>query len=310
MARVWPDRVVEENNLQSQIVALRKVFGAERELIRTVSGRGYQFTGDARILPALADDHVRAELVRAQLGSTLPPTNLPHAVSALIGRDEELGEILDLAAAHRLVTLTGAGGIGKTRLALALARDLLPHFADGVWIAELASLADPSWFPPRSPPQSGSISGSIAAPPNRWRGARREENLAGPRHLRASDRRRGAARRDACCGPVRLSASSRPATNPCGRKVSGSIALPPLQCRRRIHVTAARASRRRGSPVRGAGAGGRSAFFAPDHARGDDRGRSAGSSTASRWRSSWRRRASRRSASMRSPPGSTTASGC
>ncbi|HTT80223.1 MAG TPA: winged helix-turn-helix domain-containing protein [Stellaceae bacterium] len=147
MARVWPDRVVEENNLQSQIVALRRVFGAERELIRTVSGRGYQFTGDARILRQLADDHVRAALVPAQLGSTLPLTNLPHAVSALIGRDEELGEILNLAAAHRLVTLTGAGGIGKTRLALALARELLPHFADGVWVAELSSLADPGLVP-------------------------------------------------------------------------------------------------------------------------------------------------------------------
>ena len=48
MARVWPDRVVEENALQVQISALRAAFGAERELIRTVSGRGYQFTGEIR----------------------------------------------------------------------------------------------------------------------------------------------------------------------------------------------------------------------------------------------------------------------
>src|SRR6201994_853989 len=46
MARVWPDRVVEENALQVQISALRTAFGAERGLIRTVSGRGYQFTGE------------------------------------------------------------------------------------------------------------------------------------------------------------------------------------------------------------------------------------------------------------------------
>ena len=56
-------------------------------------------------------------------------------------------EILRLAAAHRLVTLTGAGGIGKTRLALAAARRLLPHFADGVWLVELAPLADPGSVP-------------------------------------------------------------------------------------------------------------------------------------------------------------------
>src|SRR5271165_429123 len=49
MARVWPDRVVAENNLQTQILALRHAFGAERDLIRTVTGRGYQFTGAIRI---------------------------------------------------------------------------------------------------------------------------------------------------------------------------------------------------------------------------------------------------------------------
>ena len=48
MARVWPDRIVEENSLQVQISALRTAFGAERELIRTVAGRGYQFTGEIR----------------------------------------------------------------------------------------------------------------------------------------------------------------------------------------------------------------------------------------------------------------------
>ena len=46
MARVWPDRIVEENNLQWQISALRAAFGADRNLIRTVSGRGYQFTAE------------------------------------------------------------------------------------------------------------------------------------------------------------------------------------------------------------------------------------------------------------------------
>src|SRR5208337_1711471 len=46
MARVWPDRIVEENNLQWQISALRAAFGADRNLVRTVSGRGYQFTGE------------------------------------------------------------------------------------------------------------------------------------------------------------------------------------------------------------------------------------------------------------------------
>src|SRR6266404_1132676 len=52
MARVWPNRVVEEKNLHAQISALRTALGADRDLIRTVAGRGYQFTGETRILPA------------------------------------------------------------------------------------------------------------------------------------------------------------------------------------------------------------------------------------------------------------------
>jgi DNA-binding winged helix-turn-helix (wHTH) protein len=52
MGRVWPGRMVDENALQAQILALRRVFGADRDLIRTVSGRGYQFTGDLSAVPA------------------------------------------------------------------------------------------------------------------------------------------------------------------------------------------------------------------------------------------------------------------
>src|SRR5215472_16682152 len=123
MTRVWPDRIVEENNLQAQIAALRTIFGAERGLIRTVSGRGYQFTGEIRILSASPDERVGTA---AELGALLPPTNLPEPISELIGRDDELREILSLAGAYRLVTLTGAGGIGKTQLAFATGRRLLP----------------------------------------------------------------------------------------------------------------------------------------------------------------------------------------
>jgi hypothetical protein len=72
-----------------------------------------------------------------------PPTNLPEPVSELIGRDVELDEILDLSTSHRLVTLVGPGGIGKTRLSSEVARHLLPRFVDGAWVAELAPLSDP-----------------------------------------------------------------------------------------------------------------------------------------------------------------------
>jgi predicted ATPase/DNA-binding winged helix-turn-helix (wHTH) protein len=158
MERVWPDRIVEENNLQWQISALRAAFGADRNLVRTVSGRGYQFTaeidtvyGSPEAEAPTAIAAAQPELRKARPGSgipgELPPTNLPEPISELVGRDDILGEILSLASAHRLVTLTGAGGIGKTRLALAAARRLLPQFADGVWLAEFSPIADPRLVP-------------------------------------------------------------------------------------------------------------------------------------------------------------------
>jgi predicted ATPase/DNA-binding winged helix-turn-helix (wHTH) protein len=161
-ARVWPGRLVEENNLQVHISALRAALGAERALIRTVSGRGYQFAGEVRILAADPDEH--AGVATTGPSEVLPPTNLPEPVSELIGRDDELHEIVALAA-RRLATLTGAGGIGKTRLALAAARRLLPQFADGVWLAELAPLADPGLVPASVAAAVGlELSGGSASP--------------------------------------------------------------------------------------------------------------------------------------------------
>jgi predicted ATPase/DNA-binding winged helix-turn-helix (wHTH) protein len=147
MNRVWPDRIVEENNLQAQISALRRAFGADRDLIRTIAGRGYQFTGEVLTVSARFDAQATAETAQPTSTPSRPPTNLPEPVSELIGRDVELDEILDLSASHRLVTLAGAGGIGKTRLAFEVARHLLPRFADGVWAIELAPLSDPELVP-------------------------------------------------------------------------------------------------------------------------------------------------------------------
>ncbi len=143
MERVWPNRIVEKNSVQAQISALRRAFGADRDLIRTIAGRGYQFTGEVRTVSARSDAQVSAGTPQPAATPSRPPTNLPEPVSELIGRDGELDAILDLSASHRLVTLTGAGGIGKTRLGFAAARQLLPRFADGVWAIELAPLSDP-----------------------------------------------------------------------------------------------------------------------------------------------------------------------
>jgi predicted ATPase/DNA-binding winged helix-turn-helix (wHTH) protein len=147
MKRVWHDRIVEENSLQSQISALRRTFAADRDLIRTVAGRGYQFTGVIRTVSAFPDVQATAGMPHLRPTPSRPPTNLPEPVSELIGRDVELEAILGLSASQRLVTLTGAGGIGKTRLGIEAARHLQPRFADGVWMVELAPLSDPELIP-------------------------------------------------------------------------------------------------------------------------------------------------------------------
>ena len=146
-ARVWPGQIIQDTALQSQVSALRAALGADRDLIRTVSGRGYQFVGEIRDDPARRANGDGESAATPQPRASVPPTNLPEPVSELIGRDKELHEIEDLAASHRLVTLTGAGGIGKTRLAMAVARRLMPRFGDGVWVVDFSSVSDPSLVP-------------------------------------------------------------------------------------------------------------------------------------------------------------------
>jgi predicted ATPase len=75
------------------------------------------------------------------------PGNLRPATTSLIGRESEVGEVHAAVKAHRLVTLTGVGGVGKTRLALEVAGRLVDEFPDGVWFFELAAVTDPAAVP-------------------------------------------------------------------------------------------------------------------------------------------------------------------
>ena len=75
------------------------------------------------------------------------PGNLRPAATSLIGRESELGKIEAAVKSHRLVTLTGVGGVGKTRLALEVAGQLSDEFPDGVWFFELAAVTDPAAVP-------------------------------------------------------------------------------------------------------------------------------------------------------------------
>ena len=145
---VWPGLVVEENNLQVQVSALRKVLGPQA--IATVPGRGYRFA--AVLDEAVGSDRAAATAATAASGTApatpaTPAGNLPHELPPLYGRDADLAALRALVHTHRLVTVVGAGGIGKSRLAQAMAHGQASRWREGAWMVELAGLSDPSLLP-------------------------------------------------------------------------------------------------------------------------------------------------------------------
>ena len=111
---------------------------------------GAEDDGSAPELPQNPRRLRTAESVEEESAARTPertPHNLPAALSSFVGRKKELAEARRLLEDTRLLTLTGAGGCGKTRLALAAAEELANTFEDGVWLVALAPLADPSLVP-------------------------------------------------------------------------------------------------------------------------------------------------------------------
>ena len=127
MQRAWPGRTVGENALQAQITALRRAFGPDRALIVTVSGRGYQFATPEHFV---ADKWVVAA----------PPPALPQCTHSLVGREGELEVLAAMLRRERLVTVLGGGGIGKTQLALELARRIAPEVSGRVMLIALSEV--------------------------------------------------------------------------------------------------------------------------------------------------------------------------
>ncbi len=144
---------------------------ATRLLMRLLAGQGERVEAlriyevlvralrdDLDVVPTPETASLRAALLATDAAPTSPPrgprpvlTNLPAALTSFVGRGRELAAVqYALAqgpAGCRLLTLTGVGGGGKTRLALAVATAVQPHYPDGVWLVELAALADPALVP-------------------------------------------------------------------------------------------------------------------------------------------------------------------
>jgi len=131
---VWAGMVVEENNLQVQINTLRKLLGPQT--ISTISGRGYRFVAPVESgLTSAAEGGASAAVAT--------PHNLPSERTHFIGRKAELSTCVRMLEDSRLLTFTGIGGSGKTRLAIELGRSLASRYPDGVRFADLSPLNSP-----------------------------------------------------------------------------------------------------------------------------------------------------------------------
>lgn len=143
LRRVWPETVVEENNLQVHISALRKALGTDRDLIRTIPGRGYMLMcGEleaVRYSPASAAQHALTSPFGCPM---LRKSDLPHNVM-LIGRAKALDEVCQGLQSGSMLTLTGSGGIGKTSLAVAAAHRLSVTQSTSVCFVALGPLNCP-----------------------------------------------------------------------------------------------------------------------------------------------------------------------
>jgi predicted ATPase/class 3 adenylate cyclase len=130
--------------------------GATRELVRAVLPADTELLdlGEKGLKDLMQPEHLY-QLSIAGLPTTFPPlktldsfaNNLPVQLTTFIGREKEIEQLKKRLEKNRLVTLTGSGGVGKTRLSIQVASELLASYPNGVWLVELAPLTDPALVP-------------------------------------------------------------------------------------------------------------------------------------------------------------------
>jgi predicted ATPase/DNA-binding winged helix-turn-helix (wHTH) protein len=143
MTIVWPDTTVVEANLTVHVAALRRALGDDHDgnrYIANIPGRGYRFVAAVNFID-------RERTPSPRLAAKEASDNLPFPQTRLVGRDETIANLLCQLTAQRLVTIAGPGGIGKTMLALKIGEALIPAYDDGVWLVDLAPVADPLRVP-------------------------------------------------------------------------------------------------------------------------------------------------------------------
>jgi predicted ATPase/DNA-binding winged helix-turn-helix (wHTH) protein len=142
IARVWPNTFVEEGNLRVHIAAIRKILGdgrAGNRYVANIPGRGYRFIAPVSIS--------RAAPAAPQARAVEPAHNLPAPLTRMVGRAGIIASVVAELPRQRFITLVGAGGIGKTTVALAAAERVSASYADRVRFVDLAPLSDPNLVP-------------------------------------------------------------------------------------------------------------------------------------------------------------------
>ena len=180
LTAVWREVHVQPEVLKSYILAIRNALGdksSNPRFIETRRGRGYRFIGPVsaaaatQLVRSVASPGFRGEEAGGDEAYDFggasrpasPGTNLPQPLTKIIGRDAELAELQACLARNRLVTLIGPGGVGKTRLAVELGRQVLRHFTEGVWLIDLAPVADPALVVSATATGLGIVLGSAEA---------------------------------------------------------------------------------------------------------------------------------------------------
>lgn len=140
LARVWPDVIVEEGSLRFHMASLRRALGDGKDgarFITTLTGRGYCFVAPlSRAAKPSGFDRPPALF--------LPSANLPNRASWIVGRTAEVSTLTEQLVEFRLVTIVGAGGVGKTTVAIEVAHESLAAFAGAVMFVDLGLIGDPA----------------------------------------------------------------------------------------------------------------------------------------------------------------------